>query len=200
MPQRRRSHRRPLITRRAKRLFVLACEGRNAEPRYFRRFSESDSAVSVKCLPVAGKSPERLLRKLRRNVDDNPLSPNDEAWMVVDRDQWSPSERDRLSSWIQSEQQYGLALSNPSFEYWLLLHFEDGYGINSARDCMHRLKRHIPHYDKSVDRMDCTQDQIRQAISRAKALDVHRAEDWPKKPGITTVYRLAEKLVADSTW
>jgi hypothetical protein len=51
---------------------------------------------------------------------------------------------------VKTEPQY-FALSNPKFEYWLLLHFNDGTGIASSRDCSDRLKRHLPGYDKGID-------------------------------------------------
>jgi hypothetical protein len=68
------------------------------------------------------------------------LKKSDEAWLVVDKDQWSNEQLEQLLRWAQGSDNYGFALSNPKFEYWLLLHFEDGEGISSSRACLERLK------------------------------------------------------------
>lgn len=93
------------------------------------------------------------------------------------------------------QENYGFALSNPKFEYWLLLHFEDGTGITSSRDCTDRLKRWIPDYDKWIDTRKITQARIDDAIRRAKKRNHAPNEDWPRSIGQTTVYRLIENIL-----
>lgn len=34
--------------------------------------------------------------------------------------------------WLKGASNRGFALSNPKFEYWLLLHFEDGAGVGTT--------------------------------------------------------------------
>ena len=100
----------------------------------------------------------------------------------------------QLHAWSQKKKNYGFALSNPKFEYWLLLHFERGTGIGSSRECSDRLKRHLPNYDKSIDTRKFTPDRIKKAIDRAKARDNPPCADWPRTFGNTTVYKLVEKI------
>lgn len=88
-----------------------------------------------------------------------------------------------------------LALSNPKFEYWLLLHFEDGDGIASPRDCSERLKRRLPGYEKGIDARKITRDRIDVAIRRARQRDNPPCADWPHVLGGTTVYRLVENIL-----
>ena len=59
-----------------------------------------------------------------------------EAWLVVDKDQWTDDQLIKLLEWSQKADNYGFALSNPKFEYWLLLHFEDASGVKNSRDCV----------------------------------------------------------------
>ncbi|HEV2523771.1 MAG TPA: RloB family protein, partial [Gammaproteobacteria bacterium] len=124
------------------------------------------------------------------------LKETDEAWLVVDMDQWSIEQIGQLFAWSQLKENYGLALSNPMFEFWLLLHFEDGNKVTSANECSERLKRHLPEYKKGIDIRKFTVEAIHNAIRRAKQRDNPPCTDWPKTMGVTTVYRLVEKLVS----
>jgi hypothetical protein len=86
-------------------------------------------------------------------------------------------------------------LSNPKFEYWLLLHFEDGAGVTSSQDCTARIRRHLPNYNKGIDSRKISKEQITDAIHRARARDNPACPDWPRNIGGTTVYKLVEKLI-----
>ncbi len=44
------------------------------------------------------------------------------------KDEWTDDQLSQLNEWAQGADNYGFALSNPKFEFWLLLHFEDGSG------------------------------------------------------------------------
>ena len=89
----------------------------------------------------------------------------DEAWLIVDKDQWTDAQLMQLHEWARKGDNQGFALSNPKFEYWLLLHFEDGIGISSAQDCTARLKEHLPEFDKGFDVRKITRDKIVNAVA-----------------------------------
>ena len=149
----------------------------------------------MKCLNKKNaSSPEDVLKRLEKYLTQNRLKSTDEAWLAVDKDKWSDSQLEQLYNWSQSQENYGFAVSNPKFEYWLLLHFEDGVRITSPRDCSRRLDIHLPDYDKNVKPLQFTQEMIQDAIDRAKRHDSPPCEDWPRTTG-TTVYLLAEKLL-----
>lgn len=86
-------------------------------------------------------------------------------------------------------------LSNPKFEYWILLHFEEGTNISSSRECSDRLKRWLPDYDKGIKPRGFTIQMISSAVRRAKIRDNPPCPDWPRTGSGTTVYRLVEKLL-----
>lgn len=117
-----------------------------------------------------------------------------EAWLVVDKDQWTDEQLTELFNWSRKQDNYGFALSNPKFEYWLLLHFEDGNGITCSRDCSERLRRFYPEYNKGIDPRKITMGMVMDAIRRAKQRDNPRCLDWPRIIGGTTVYRLVENI------
>lgn len=57
------------------------------------------------------------------------LRPSDEACIVAEGDHWTDEQMNALFHWSKNGQNRGVAVSNPCFEFWLLLHFEDGHGV-----------------------------------------------------------------------
>ncbi|MFV0437850.1 MAG: RloB family protein [Desulfopila sp.] len=151
---------------------MITVEGVKAEPQYFAIFNDQQSVIRVNCLKGShDSSPPQVLKRMEDHLRQEALRSSDEAWLVVDKDQWTDEQLDQLHPWAQARDNYGFALSNPKFEYWLLLHFEDGTGIASSRDCSDRLKRHLPGYDKGIDARKITRDRIDEAIRRARLRD-----------------------------
>jgi hypothetical protein len=131
---------------------VVAVEGAKTEPQYFNIFNDHNSVVHLKCLNSKHKSAaHQILKRITEFIQHEGLRKSDEAWLVVDKDDTPDDKLEHLFQWSSSKDNYGLALSNPKFEFWLLLHFEDGSGITSARDCSNRLNAHLPDYDKGID-------------------------------------------------
>ena len=195
MPSKRRTFQRPLGERRYRTLFVIAVEGTKTEPHYFAIFNNQQSVIQVKCLPGNHhSSPLQVLKRMREYLRQQDLQSSDEAWLVVDKDQWTDRQLSQLHAWTQEQDNYQFALSNPKFEYWLLLHFEEGTGIASSQDCSNRLQQYLPDYDKGIDRRKISPQRIHDAIRRAHHRDTPPCIDWPRTLGSTTVYRLVEKL------
>lgn len=190
----RRRFSRPLGDRRYKKMYVIAVEGRITEQQYFSRFHE-DSVLRIKCLTSnTGSAPLHVLRRLKRCLKEDELLKTDEAWVVVDRDQWSEEDLERLLAWSGESEQFGFALSNPKFEFWLLLHFEDGTTVSSPQQCDAKLRRYIPDYHKHLPTQFFTDQQVRDAVGRAQRRDVPPTQKWPVKYG-STVYRLVERIL-----
>jgi len=178
-----------------KTLFVIATEGAKTEPTYFKLFNQYGPAVAVKCLRGKDKSaPKHVLECMQEHIKNNDLMEGDEAWLVVDTDHWREEDLKALHAWSTSEPAYGLAVSNPCFEYWLLLHFEDGKGAPDASACLRRLRKHMPHYDKGNLDVAALEPGIANAVARARKRDTPPVTDWPRVAG-ATVYRLVERLL-----
>lgn len=195
MPRKRRKFQRIIGELRYRKLFVIAVEGEKTEPQYFNIFKSQRSMIHVKFLSSKHKSSApQVLKKMREYLKQEGLRDEDQAWLVVDKDQNSDEKLLELLRWSNEKENYGFALSNPKFEYWLLLHFEDGSGVSSSRDCSARLKRFLPGYDKSIDVRKITFKKIEEATQRARMRDIPPCPDWPKSVG-TTVYRLVEAIL-----
>lgn len=178
-------------------LFVIATEGEVTEPSYFNTlFKKSQAKVKVQILKSKTQSaPAKVLKRLEGFLADHDIRKTDEAWLVVDRDQWSPQDLQQLCEWTDKATNRCLALSNPCFELWLLLHFEDGRAATDLKEIKKRLAKHLPHFEKEISVNTFNFSMAREAVERAKASDKPPCKTWPEKPACTTVYRLVEKLL-----
>lgn len=196
MARQRRKFRRPQAKRPYRKLFVISTEGRKTERQYFNLLNRLQPEKIVKTLPCQqNNSPAHVLKRMRQYIRDENLLPSDEAWLVVDRDHWPVRQLDKLNRWAKEKSNYGLAVSNPSFEYWLLLHFEKGDGITSLKKCLDRLQKYLSDYDKGIDQNKFTEKNIVAAIRRAKLRDSPSCRGWPRDSGITTIYKLVESIM-----
>ena len=182
-----------------KRLFLVGVEGSRTECDYFSMFN----SAYVHVVPVAsreGNSPKKVLAALKAAIPRFQLRDGDYLWIVVDRDEWPAEELELCRMWAQDskespEQQKGFSLSNPKFEFWLLLHFEDGTQHVTSKACLAALCAHLPEYDKTLSRSDITEESIPAAIQRAKTLlGAGDPTDWPREAGKTTVFTLCEAI------
>ena len=182
-----------------KRLFLVGVEGTRTECDYFSMF---DSAY-VHVIPVAsreGNSPTKVLSALKAAIPRFQLRDGDYLWIVVDRDEWPEEELELCRLWAQNPkespgQHKGFSLSNPKFEFWLLLHFEDGTQHTTPKACLEALCTHLPEYKKSLARSAFGAESVSAAIQRAKALlGTGDPTEWPREAGKTTVFTLCEAI------
>lgn len=185
---------RPEGQRRYKKMFIIVAEGTVTEQEYFQLLTV-DSIIHIKCLRNRSNlTPKEALLRVREHISREGLRKTDEAWVVVDKDSWNEEHLDELHKWAQARSNYGFALSNPKFELWLLLHFEDAKGVRTSEECNKKLAKHVPGYNKHVDGQKFTHERIKAATDRAKKRDIPPCADWPRNTG-TTVYRLVEKIL-----
>ncbi|MBF0195935.1 MAG: RloB domain-containing protein [Magnetococcales bacterium] len=178
-----------------KRLFIISPEGSTTEPQYFKLLNQlSAPEFVINCLINKKSSPNKILKKMIDELQKTSLKKGDEAWIVIDKDNWTDDQLNSLYQWSKKSETNGLAVSNPKFEYWLLLHFENGCQGTQPSTCCSRLLAHIPNYSKHIDSKLFTIDSIKYAIHNAKLRDSPPCSDWPKFQGATTVYKLVEKL------
>jgi hypothetical protein len=181
--------------RRDTKLFIVATEGKETEKQYFGMFKSTRIKVEILATTEDGKSaPEYVLERLDKFKERYDLSNDDMLWLVSDVDRWRDK---KLSSVCSQARQrgYNLAISNPCFEVWLTLHFED---INTEdRTCDNfkaRLRKILGSYNGSNLNISAYKPNIKDAVNRAKNLHPSSQQDWPPTLG-THVYRLVEILL-----
>lgn len=189
--------RRVLGRRRYRKRFVISSEGSKTERQYFSVLNSLLDQIHIELVPTDNKSaPMYVLKRMKRYIARDSRVSDDEYWLVVDTDQWSEGHLTELHQWSQSDEHFGLAVSKPAFEYWMLLHFENAKGVYSLRDCKIRLKRYIPHYERSIDPGIFSLGNINSAVERAKdqVPSPYGKSRWDSKG--TTMYRLVQKMLS----
>ena len=173
-------------------ILIIATEGEKTEPLYFRLFRNNRNFV----LHILGSrkktSPLQVFNAALSASKKMHIKSRDEVWIVIDKDSW---QTDRLNELCVkcAENHFELAVSNPNFEYWLLLHFEEGNSIKTAHECMHRLTRYLPNYRKNKLELQKLSPLVRDAVVHARKRDDPPC-DVPAHFG-SRLYRLVEKLL-----
>ena len=175
--------------------FVIAMEGDSTELDYFRNLRRFCPGITVDSIKSNHhSSPKNVLKRIKEKLKSHPLESDDQAWIVIDRDQWPQDQLVELKKWVNNTKNVHIALSNPKFEFWLLLHFEDAKGVQTPKACDERLKRYLTDYDKSLNDRDFPLDLIKRAIKRAEKIVIN-PQDWPNQPGTTAVYELVSEML-----
>ena len=177
--------------------FLICTEGTKTEPEYFEMLNSFFRNVNIKCprSKPSQNNPRAVMRQMKREIKNLGFQDTDQAWIVTDKNEWSEKQLNEPYQWSTKCENFGFAVSNPNFEYWLLLHFEDGRDVKSAKDVYSKLKSYIPDYNKSIDSSNFSKEKVENAVLRAQKKDVPPCLDWPRSIGQTTVYKLVKQII-----
>lgn len=105
---------------------LIVCEGENTEPSYFNQFRIS--SATVKSVGVGYNT----ISLVNEALELSQKGKFDRVWCVFDKDDFKDED---FNSAIQNAKanNFGIAYSNQSFEYWLILHFNDHQGGSMHR-------------------------------------------------------------------
>lgn len=129
----------------------------------------------------------------------------EQVYTVFDRDQ-HPSYRQalelaksldgKLKNDAKQSITFQAIASVPSFELWLLLHFEDIKAPLRQNEVMQRLKKHIPDYEKSTKNMySNTRAHLDVATQRAEKLAEAFDATTDNTEPYTGIFKLVKKLI-----
>ncbi len=199
------------------RLIVIASEGKDTERIYFKALAKeyTNPRVHVHILERSAdeqnnSSPEHVLKQLNDYKSQYELEADDELWLVVDKDRWTEAMLSRVATECSQEVAMHMALSNPCFELWLLLHIEDSASVTPEEQILWmenrrksknadpylkvRLRRKMGAYHESSYDAQALITHVEDAIKRARTLDKNPSDRWPQTLG-TRVYLLAESVM-----
>ena len=191
--QRRKPWRQPKVR------ILVVCEGKKTEPLYLRQLQHHVRNPRVHVEPVGPAGvPLTVVQtaiEQRRKAEDDAQRQRDEnllwdqVWAVFDIDDHPNVAEARQLARAHDIQ---LAVSNPCFELWALLHFVDQRAHIERGPLRSLLQDHLPGYDKELvfARLHPGYDE---AVRRARELD-HAAER-AEQPGCnptTGVHLLTE--------
>ncbi len=198
MPRRQRPLIRDSNMERDTSLIVIASEDTHAVERYFDRFKPR--RVQFRFLPTEDgrSSPQAIVARLDAYKTEFQIGVGDQLWYCGDIDHWADNNhRTNLNTVLSHchNREYLVALSNPCFELWLLLHFEESpsQSLNCKTVC-ERLRTIAAGYSKKNGcGAEITDMHVQQAIARAKLGDT--ASGLPGNPA-TQVHRIIESMAA----
>lgn len=145
------------------RKFFFAYEGSRTEPDYFKGIEKHRHALQInKLIDLVilertvddGKShPKHILDGAIEHLDLSTVTYDaqvDEVWLIFDRDKQNVSAK-QLDEIISEcdKRRFKIALSNPTFEFWLLCHFDD---VNTLPKDELLSNRHISNRHRFVSK------------------------------------------------
>jgi hypothetical protein len=204
----------------AEKLFVLSYEGTVSEKKYFQDFRSSkyfNNSGLIEIVPLKrpkdkGSDPFSVKKLLNEAKKGYGFKLTDEFWLIIDRDDWETIHKisfDDLVFECKKERNFSLAMSNPCFEIWLVLHLKDlsAFSLGEKELIFRNAKVGSKNYiDILVAQLQGGNRGYNKkpnpsiylpltltAIERAKSID-NLADDYPKTIG-THLYKLIEKLI-----
>jgi hypothetical protein len=182
-----------------RRSVLVVCGGTETEPRYFCSLRR-DLKLTTVDVRIEGTGQDPL------NVVDHTISIEDrgktigetfdEIWCVLDVE--NPNENPGFYKAVNRARGNGieLAISNPAFEYWYLLHFkETDRPFRDAAELIKELRDFVPGYQKSSDMFSILCEYTDVAVKRAVLVLGNRPDQSVEFPNpSTSVFELVEKL------
>ena len=168
---------------------LIVTEGSKTEPLYLEeiRTAHQLHSANVEVQPAQlGTAPIQVVRYAQQLFEEGDLYKGirpksfDQVYAVFDRDEHDSyfsalSLAQSLDGKLRNDDRrpvsFKATASVPSFELWLLLHYEDIQAPIHRDEVMDRLKQHIPGYDKGAGgAFATTRDRLETATQRAQAL------------------------------
>lgn len=162
----------------------MVTNGISTEVDYFNALRREQwiTADKVRVKPEPG-DPMDVVLSAASIRDDNAY---DEAWAVCDVDEFDVEGAIAAAA----ERKVGLALSQPSFEIWLILHLSERCrGFNNGAQAGRHLKSLLPRWDKTDLKYADFRAGVFDAVRRAMRLD-----EPPDANPSTAVWRVIESL------
>lgn len=202
-------------TKEREKAFILAFEGNETEEQYFDSFKKLDrynrELVYLHSLKRdkddTRSAPNHVYKKLKKEAkDEYNFRNSDELWMIIDRDRWQNIPE--IVNLCKKDKNMYVALSNPCFEFWLLLHVKDINEYNSdeliniyENKKVNKKKTYVEKqletitgsYRKSNIKAERFLLNLDKAIAQAKELD-NNNEEYPTQLG-SHIYKLIENII-----
>jgi len=136
---------RPLAELTEKPSILIVCEGENTEPSYFNQFRIT--SAKVKSVGEGYNTVSLVNRALALSQQGN----YDQVWCVFDKDDFNENDFNSAIQ-IAEANNFGVAYSNQSFEYWLILHFNDHQGGSMQRNNYNdKINEHLKPFKVTYD-------------------------------------------------
>lgn len=183
-------------TRKVEKIFFIFCEGEKTEKQYFELFKGRTFKKNIEPVVIPAKnkgkgnnSPLGIKERIKNKWPSNFKKNVDEFWAVIDRDQWNEQDIEELRNYCNSFNEGFCAVSNPCFEYWILLHFQEHQTFSDCKSCTRALKK----YDQKKNNLDLKElgAKINDAVKNAK---VNHETRKKQHHSYSEIFLIVEKL------
>lgn len=148
---------RPSPFRQIRSKVIIACEGEKTEPLYFNaiRTHLHASAKDIVIVDHKGTDPLTIVQSAVDEVARHkPWLKGDTAWAVFDGDEHRQTAAQK-HNWdralaLAAARHIHVLISNPSFEFWYLLHFKPQAANLHRAAALTSLRAYLLNYDKGV--------------------------------------------------
>ena len=184
-------------------LIVVITEDTCAPEQYFNLIKAR--RVQVRVAPSQGghSSPQAILASARALKQDPDFAAFDEFWLLLDTDHWTePNHLGNFMTVISAAKGEGfqVAVSNPCFDLWLLLHHEAVTKDSPFENCDAvgaRFRELKGKFNKTkLDRDHFNVDLALLALARGQKLTPDLNDYQPPNPG-TQIWALVQRALRD---
>jgi len=188
---------------------LIALEDARSARLYFEGYREETRASRLLVIRHQKSDPMNVVALARMTKDERArlaeqdrADPFEEVWVVFDTEGPQNAARiKRARMAIEEAKRLGFrtAVSNPCFEYWLLLHFEQTrQQFQDGKAVCRQLDKHIKDYDKSKSVYRVTRPRVEAAMKYARTILADHAGHPCDVHPCTEVFRLMESLLSES--
>lgn len=182
-------------TRPELRRFLIYCEDECAGKQYFKGLrAELRSRPVQVCIGPRHGEPVTLVKDAIAHRDRAPQSPQDrctaydEVWCVMDVEAPRPHPGIGEALELARNEGVSVALTNPCFELWILLHFSDITAYRTSKEAQRLLEAHDEcrystvrkhlRYEPLASRYADARERARRLRERAGSADPLRENPW----------------------
>ncbi|TDJ86684.1 RloB domain-containing protein [Campylobacter volucris] len=171
-------------------VILIVCEGKTTEKNYLNRLKDFFSLSNVSINIISGKDsdPLKIVKFAKEKSKENSY---DKIYCVFDKDTHSTFNKAKQKC---EKYKFEAIISNPCFEFWILLHFTcttKPFGTNSPCDELINicLKKYIKDYTKNYNFTNIIQQNLDTAIANTK-----KANKEAGKNNYVSSYTFMDKL------
>lgn len=178
---------------------MIASEDRYAVKQYFDLFHSTRIQFHVLETEDGKSAPDHVMARLEEYLREFSIGEGDQFWVVLDTDHWI--EGSHIRNLIEvvkrcKKKEISVALSNPCFDLWLLLHFDE-FPAESNLKCIQigdLIRAKTETFNKTkVFNLPITQASVVEAIGRAS--DRYDPGDMIPTKAQTAVHLILNDLI-----
>lgn len=179
------------------RRFVIICEGER-ESEYFDSFNGKSKKIIIETIDPTGdysglSAPNHLYDRALEFFETNGLENayEDNLCFVLDVDRWNRNSIDELIQLVQGKENWGVFISNPCFEVWLMYHQSKERLLGNSSS---RMKQILDNSTPGGYNVISFAELIQVAVENASLADLNPNAVYPDD-GLTKVYKLAVEII-----